>query len=131
MSQCVPEVCSPCTSSVSLYPDIVGRFPQVSGIRFIFDPKETPRVKDLWVGDRPRQNFSGSEGSERMDRCRGLFRGNLERLERREKGPQHRSIRSIRGRNFSKSGGSGRRICLRFTPPLIQSNLPTTHPNRP
>lgn len=42
-------------NAVSLYPALEGRFPQVSGIMFCFDPSMPPfrRVKSLCIGDSP------------------------------------------------------------------------------
>ena len=40
-------------NAVSTWPALEGRFPQVSGIRFVFDPSKKPRVQSVSIGDEP------------------------------------------------------------------------------
>lgn len=40
-------------NSVSTWPALEGRFPQVSGLSFSFDPAKTPRVQEVLVGGEP------------------------------------------------------------------------------
>ena len=40
-------------NAVSTWPALEGRFPQVSRIRFVFDPRKKPRVQSVEIGEQP------------------------------------------------------------------------------